>query len=490
MRKIKLLLSALFLGGLVVSCDSDTNELGLQFFDGVEGETTAYDLVVYNVDNGDVVRGDAYALKKATLGVFAEEQFGMQKSAYVSQVRLSSYAPDFGTNPVVDSVVLEFRPEYYTASDSITTTTQSLTYKGETSTQTLTTYKAVKYGKANKELTLQVREVLDNIGNVGDEILSNRVVSEGTILGTKTFNGDVSAVSIVKASDNTSLLSKNAGVRISLDKDFFQSKIADKNGSAELADEQAFVNYFNGLKLSVAENDGFLVYFDPASVSLTMYYTSGEEDNRASKSFSFDMGTSNAYFSQISYDRSSTFKNIMANIDVDNGNSKLYVQGMGGSGFGVKLSGESIENLKTLYREKGNSILSAKIRVYTDVDTWNNAYAKPTGFLVKQSGSSEFLTDLTTMLYNTNYNLVSAYAVDSNPAYYDINITKTIKDIVEQGAEPKDLVINIGEYLMTNNRLVVEAYNTNVYSPYRAVLIGTDLTNDNRAKLMITSVAK
>lgn len=490
MKKMKLLLSALLLGGLVISCDSDADRLGAQFFEGAEGETTSYDLVAYNMDNGDVVRGDAYALQRATLGAFSEEQFGLQKSAYVSQVRLSSYAPDFGTNPVVDSVVLEFKPEYYTASDSITKTTKTLTYKGEDATQTLTTYKAIKYGNTNKTLTFQVSEVLSDIGNVGEEILSNKSVSEGNLLGSKTFDGNVSAVNIVKTSDNTSLLSKDAGVRIVLDKDFFQTKIANKNGSAELNDETAFVNYFKGLKLSVAENDGYLVSFDPTSVSLTMYYTSGEEGSRTSSSYNFDMGSSNAYFSQISYDRSSAFKDVMANIDANNGDSKLYVQGMGGSGFGVKLSGESIETLKALYREKGNSILSAKIRVYTDVDTWNNDYTKPTGFLVKQAGSSDFITDITTMFSNANYRLVSAYATNTNPAYYDINITKTIKDIVEQGAEPKDLVVNVGEYILKNNALVSEDYNTNVYSPYRAVLVGTDLTNDNKIKLIITSVSK
>lgn len=487
---MKLLLSALLLGGLVISCDSDADRLGAQFFEGAEGETTSYDLVAYNMDNGDVVRGDAYALQRATLGAFSEEQFGMQKSAYVSQVRLSSYAPNFGTNPVVDSVVLEFKPEYYTASDSITKTTKTLTYKGEDATQTLTTYKAIKYGNTNKTLTFQVSEVLSDIGNVGEEILSNKSVSEGTILGTKTFDGNVSAVNIVKTSDNTSLLSKDVGVRIALNKGFFQTKIANKNGSAELNDEATFVNYFKGLKLSVAENDGYLVSFDPASVSLTMYYTSGEEGSRTSSSYNFNMGSSNAYFSQISSKRNKNFTNAITKSNVNNGDPKLYVQGMGGSGFGVKLSGESIETLKALYKEKGNSILSAKIRVYTDVDTWNNAYTKPSGFLVKQIGSSDFITDLSTMFSNANYRLVSAYQTNTNPAYYDINITKTIKDIVEQGAEPKDLVINIGEYILKNNALVSEDYNTNVYSPYRAVLVGTDLTNENRAKLIITSVSK
>lgn len=490
MKKIKLLLSALILGGLAVSCDSDADRLGVQLFEGAEGETASYDLVVYNVDNKGVVRSDAYALQRATLGAFSEEQFGLQKSAYVSQVRLSSYAPNFGTNPVVDSVVLEFKPEYYTASDSITKATKTLTYNGEEATQTLTNYKAVKYGNTNKTLTFQVSEVLSDIGNVGEEILSNKSVSEGVILGTKAFNGDFNSVNIVKTSDNTSLLSKEAGVRITLDKDFFQTKIADKSGSAELSDATAFVNYFKGLKLSVAENDGFLVSFDPASVLLTMYYTSGEEGSRASQIFKFNMGSSNAYFNQISYDRSETITNAIANADENNGDSLVYVQGMGGSGMGVKLSGESLETLKKIYREKGNAIISAKIRVYTDTNTWNNTYTKPTGLLVKQAGSSDFITDISTMFSNARYRMVSAYETTSNPAYYDINITKTIKDIVEQGVEPKDLVINVGEYILKNNALVSEDYNTNVYSPYRAVLVGTDLTNENRAKLIITSVSK
>ena len=114
MKKIKLFLFLLFFGSIVVGCNSDADDLGLQFFENNEaqGEQAAYDLVAYNVNNNDVVRSDSYSLKKATLGAFSESQFGMQKSAYVTQVRLSKYAPDFGTNPVVDSVVLEIKPEY------------------------------------------------------------------------------------------------------------------------------------------------------------------------------------------------------------------------------------------------------------------------------------------------------------------------------------------------------------------------------------------
>ncbi len=57
------------------------------------------------------------------IGAFSEPVFGGQKVSYFTQVRLSSYNPDFGKNPVVDSVVLTLKPLYETASDSLKTTT-------------------------------------------------------------------------------------------------------------------------------------------------------------------------------------------------------------------------------------------------------------------------------------------------------------------------------------------------------------------------------
>ena len=486
MKKIKLFLFSLFLGSIAVGCNSDADDLGLQFFENNEaqGEQAAYDLVAYNVNNNDVVRSDSYSLKKATLGVFSESQFGMQKSAYVTQVRLSKYAPNFGTNPVVDSVVLEIKPEYDVTAK--TTSTTNITYKGQAAKQTLTAYSTKKYGNPASAMTINVNEITTDLGSTGAEILSNRSVTAGTLLGTQSFTGNSIAVSINKTSDNTVLLTKEAGLRIPLNASYFQTKIANKSGATELSNESNFINYFKGLKISVRENDGYLINFAPNEVTMTMYYKSGGKSN----TFSFDLGSSNVHFSHISYNRSSTFNTVMANINSTNGDPLLYMQGMGGPGAGIKLNGAGVSDLKRLYNERGAAILSAKVRLYTDTNTWNNSYTKPVGFLVRKQGETDFITDLKTMLGNSNYSLVKAYSTSSNPAYYDIDITKTIKDIVEKEAEAKDLIINIGEYLTSNGNLVSEDYNNNVSSPYRAVFVGTDATNNNRPKLMVTYVTK
>ena len=487
MSKIKSILSVFLFGGLMVSCNSDSDDLGKNLFDGnsVTGNQVSYDLVAYNINNGDVVRADSYALQRATLGAFTEGQFGTQKSAYVTQVRLSKYAPDFGTSPIVDSVVLEIKPQYDATTKAVTTT--NVTYGGQAAKHTLTKYETVKYGNPATAMNIDVHEIATDLGAVGTERLSNSpVATSGVPLGTKAFSGNVYAVSINKTSDNTALLTKEAGLRIQLDKDYFQTKIVDKSQATELSNESNFINYFKGLKISVRENDGYLINFAPNEVTMTMYYTSGGKSN----TFSFDLGSSNVHFSKISYTRSSTFNTVMTNINSTNGDPLLYMQGMGGPGAGIKLNGAGVSDLKRLYKERGAAILSAKVRLYTDTNTWNNSYTKPVGFLVRKQGETDFITDLKTMLGNSNYSLVKAYSTNSNPSYYDIDITKTIKDIVEKEAEAKDLIVNIGEYLTSNGNLLSEDYNNNVSSPYRAVFVGTNTTNNNRPKLMVTYVTK
>ena len=490
-KKIKLFLFSLFLGSISVGCNSDADDLGLQFFENNEaqGEQAAYDLVAYNVNNNDVVRSDSYSLKKATLGVFSESQFGMQKSAYVTQVRLSKYAPDFGTNPVVDSVVLEIKPEYDATAK--TTSTTNITYKGQAAKQTLTAYSVVKYGNPASAMTINVNEITTDLGSTGAEILSNKTVTAGALLATKSFAGNSIAVSINKTSDNTVLLTKEAGLRIPLNTSYFQTKIADKGGASELSNESNFINYFKGLKISVQENDGYLINFAPDQVRMTMYYTYGDASDRKEGTYSFNLASPNVYFSQISYNRSTIFNNVMAGIDRTNGDPLLYMQGMGGPGAGIKIPENAIEALKTLRRDRRAAIVSAKIRLYTDTSVWNNSYTKPDNFLVKKEGETDFITDLKTMLYNNNFKLVTAYATNANPSYYDVNITKTVKDIVEKGQEAKDIILNIGSYLTNyNGALVSEDYNTNVYSPNRAVFVGTNSVSQYRPRLLVTYIVK
>lgn len=486
--------AAIVLGGsfMVLSCESESDNLGSQFFQGgmADGSEHSEDVVAYNILHNDTIRTDATKLTSAQLGAFTESQFGKQKASYVTQVRMGSYAPDFGTNPVVDSVVLVLKPAY--AKDSVTTKTyDDYTYPvgNVAAKKVVNTYPIVKYGKTKHALTLNVHEVTDFLGGASDAVYSNKNVATGAVLASVPLNGTLTSVNITSKTDNSVLLTRDANLRIPLDKSFFQNKILAKGGAPELSDASNFIRYFKGLKLSVAENDGYLFKFNPNDAELVMYYKRDVTTNGTATptptSFTFSLGSGNVHFSQIEYDRAASS---MAGLMPDNtlGDPKLYAQGMGGPGIGIRIPAATVEKIRNLYKTQNIGILSAKIRLYTDASVWKNPYERPPLFTIEQKGATTFLDDLTMFSQNSVFNLVKAY-----PDYYDFTITQTFKNIVEKAAENKDFVINVGSYEASDkNALIAPAYNTRPYAPHRIILVGSDKNNANRAQLKITYTKK
>ena len=68
--------AVLVLGSLaVLSCESDADQLGSQFFqNGAQGNETTFPVIAYNANNNDSIRirTDNLQTDSATLGAFAE----------------------------------------------------------------------------------------------------------------------------------------------------------------------------------------------------------------------------------------------------------------------------------------------------------------------------------------------------------------------------------------------------------------------------------
>ncbi|WP_299180686.1 DUF4270 family protein, partial [uncultured Chryseobacterium sp.] len=260
-RTFAMLFLAVFGSVLLYNCEPDPDSLGEQLFlDGAaEGIETSYDLIAYNIDNKDSIRSDASKLGMATLGAFNEDQFGLQKASYFTQLRLSTYDPDFGTNAEVDSVVLVIKPTY--ASDSVTTTTdENYVYPDGSvpAKKVVNTYPVNKYGRAKingtvPQFNIKVHEVTEFLNGASDVAYSNKAYQIGGEIGSKVFNGYVNSVTITKDSDNSSIFTSATGIRIPLSASFFKTKIIDKKGHLELKDASNFIRYFRGLKISVTE---------------------------------------------------------------------------------------------------------------------------------------------------------------------------------------------------------------------------------------------
>lgn len=500
-KNIFRILFAIFVGAAVaVSCEAEADDLGSQFFqNGAEGTESSYDIVIYNKNNNDTIKSDENKIIEATLGAFNESNFGLQKSSYVTQVRLSTYKPDFGANPVVDSVVLQLKPLYYNVADSTKTATyDDITYEGNAAKKVVITYPVKKYGKAKngsapRSLTINVHTVSEFLESSQTDVFSDKQVALGQLLGTKTFDGNLRNIKITKKSDNSELFSRDPGLRIELDKDFFQTNIINKKGSFELNDAASFIRFFKGLRISVAENDGYLFNFNPNELSAVIYYKYDKTENgttsRAQTSFSLDLGSSNVHFNQIAYTRPASYTSAMANINRVSGDRKIYLQGMGGPSAELKIPANVVAQLKNLYNTQKIGILSAKIRLYSDVSTWNNSYAKPLTFATlfkqittdtngNQTTAYTFLDDVYAFQFSSLFKLINAVDLDKNPAYYDISITQSLRNMIEkESTTDKYITLDVGEFRSSNSSLLGKDYTTRAYTPNRVVLVGSDPSN-------------
>ncbi|WP_228411162.1 hypothetical protein [Kaistella daneshvariae] len=107
-----------------------------------------------------------------------------------------------------------------------------------------------------------------------------------------------------------------------------------------------------------------------------------------------------------------------------------------------------------------------------------------------------FLVDLSALYTTGIYNLVKAYDLEKNPAYYDIGITQTFKNVVEKGAPTTaHFIVNVGDYSKDaagnligtlNATQGPQNFTTRAYTPNRAVFVGTDPGNEKSAKLILT----
>jgi hypothetical protein len=507
MKKIKIIANVCFVATIglftLTSCEADADNLGSQFLDGnaANGQELSYDVIAYNIDNKDSIRSDAKNLTNAILGAFDEPVFGMHKAAYVTQLRPSAYGTDFGTNPKVDSVVLQILPSYVTDSVTTTTTTINKVSTDQDSTKTVNTYPLVKYGRAKiggnpVKFKLSVAEVSDFLYDNTKTYFSNQNVTATNVLGSKNIDGFVRGVKITKVGDNTELLSRDPGIRVSLDKTFFQNKIIAYQGKNELSDAASFIRHFRGLRLSVDESDGFLLNLNPNTMSVTMYYSNDvTKDNattRQANTYTFDLGTSNVHFSQFTFNRPSAYATAMGNINKTTGDTKLYLQGAGGNGAEFVIPASTIQALKNVYTQNKAGILTAKIRLYSDANTWKSVFAKPSTFTVLQKDMKQFMDDQTA-LAGAGYIRVKATDLDKNPAYYDITITQTVKNIVEKDAENKPIVINVGDFTANSQTgaLLGWNYTSRAYTPNRVVLVGTDPANTTqKAQLKVIYTKK
>ncbi|MBB6332885.1 hypothetical protein HNP24_003888 [Chryseobacterium sediminis] len=540
-RTFAMLLLAIFGSAILYNCEPDPDSLGEQLFndDAAQGNEIAYPVIAYNYDNKDSIRSDASRLISGVseagaasyvgvLGAFTEGEFGMQRASYVTQLRMPVDNYDFnGANPKVDSVVLVVRPPanttsntYFFESDSLKTNTfekSDFPVDGVATAVSIErkTYPVRKYGKiggGSKSMKINVHEVTTFLDANDDKFKRSNAgtsISTGELLGSGVFDGNINSLSITKKSDNSVVFTGNLGFRMKLSNtNFFQTHILDKKGKPELQDAANFIRYFKGIKISVDETDKYLYQFSPNDLQLIMYYKYDKTENgattRPQTNLVFNLGGSNAHIGLYEYSRTnSSVEKALAAINSSEGDERLFVQGMGGPSAVMKIKDETIADLKKIYVEKKAGILSAKIRVYVDPLSWKNTNSTEDRkfTLLNNTLNSNGTIDFSKLTYTSDLSTgLGLYNYNKDKDYYDIIVTKTIKDLVEEAKDSdgnfiknKPLIISAGTFAANATGTLLGVRNTTrAFDMNRVILTGIDKNNTNpkRIQLMVTYATK
>ncbi len=316
------------------------------------------------------------------------------------------------------------------------------------------------------------------------------------------------------------------GIRISLDPDFFQENILDKEGSSELLSQANFNEFLRGLHFSITPiSDDVMVLLDLTNpnVSLDIVYeyeaidingttddVSDDVQEIRERTFTIDLVTRLAT-GGIGGNAVNTFVNeafppqITDALDVPENASRIYLKGGSGSFTEINLfeegNGEEILN-----EIKANNwiINEASLIFYVDRQTLDAAgdaaepprlylYNAETNVPVYLSGAQRLIDSRTgqILVAAVNESYDGRLVVESNNkgSKYKLKITDYINDLVLRDSTNATLALSITSdirssatrnAMLTNEEKDIPLAST--LSPLGTVLFGSDVSSENEDK--------
>ena len=350
----------------------------------------------------DSLRTDEALLQSFTtdalIGTYLDPIFGKNSASLYTQLMLNTDNPGFGSNPMIDSVVL------------------SLVYDS-----------SYCYGKAVRVAqNINIYELSEDMV-VGNSYYSNSALSTNTTTDlANNFKFVPNPTTTVYALGDT----LEPQVRIPLDKNFGQS-ILNIQGTANLANNAAFQSYLKGFYITTENTtglnsgDGNILRFKLADVQtkLTIFY---KNDLNDSLFYDFNMG-SVARFSQFKHQFTNIDANLFAQLSANPPaqNDVVFIQSM--AGVKVKIEIPYIMNWNKL-----GPIGINKSELVIKIDTTTTAYqfntfVAPSNLMlygINDDGSDFILPD-----YNEGSNYFGGI-YNSTTQEYIINISRYIQEIL------------------------------------------------------------
>lgn len=326
-----------FFGVLLVlsSCEEDFTTVGGDFINNLElpEPYVVQNLAAYS-DNIKSVQTNT--LNTYLLGEFGDPVFGDTDISILSQFELERTNPDFGVDPVLDSVILTF-PLFQ--SGLIEENTYRLDSVFGTGTFKISIFESNQFlgdldpgengdfQNIQNYYSDQFAEFNNNIENT--PLYTSEEITPSDLTEAQILFDQIDSITI-------DTLSVTPRIRLKLPDDYFQENILDQQGSDVLASQSSFKNFLRGFYIKTDkvgdENTMVNLALNNPEANITLYYRSLrpppsleiEEDPELVETFNkftlnFAGNTINFYDNSNELDLSSQ--------DIENGEENVFIKG-------------------------------------------------------------------------------------------------------------------------------------------------------------------
>ncbi|MDO6760499.1 DUF4270 domain-containing protein [Tamlana sp. 2_MG-2023] len=311
---------------------------------------TAYNKKLDSLQINNLGTTSSAATAGNLLGVFNDPSYGLTTASIVSQIAPTSFSPEFGENPVIDSVVLNI-PYYNTVvsydEDNIPEYKLDSLFGNSNTPIELTVYRSNYYLRDfdpnNPENNIQnyysngsspVNSALNgsSVIKFDDHIddLTTPIYHNSAFIPSKKV-----IITTVGEGDDEVATNSTPALREKLDEKYWKEVIIDKEGDPVLSSESNFKNYFRGLyfKAEATASDGSMILLNIAATTanITIHYTSGADGSRVQDTYvmNFSGNILNTFINDYTIPLTDGDKTL--------GDDKLYLKGVEGSMAVVEL---------------------------------------------------------------------------------------------------------------------------------------------------------
>lgn len=351
---------------IVFSCKKDPTTVGLEIQSKSSEMILNYDDSTVTLSAVTVKRDSMNTTNVSTfvLGYLNDPSFGITNAAFNTNFRLETTSPNFGINPVADSICLYLK------------------YAGS-------------WGDSTTEFVVNVYRLTELL-NADDDTsydASSVIAYDPNPIGTKTFVPDLVDSVMIDSTLYPAMLS------ICLNSSFAEEMLAN---APNFNSNESFMNSFYGLRVEVEPVNGFgsMLYFSPISseTKMAMYYTNSD----TSSSFNFVINENctwfNNYYQEYSNpDLQFEFGNHQDSVSAK---ERLYLQPFIGTRVQLEFKG-----LETLRNKENIALHEVKLVLFNDAD-YDATIPPPNRLIIyaeDEDGELSYIADLSTAAYFDGY---------------------------------------------------------------------------------------